>query len=83
MNCAAAGAEKLTADVSYGSLFVVGDLSSFGTTTQSGSHGFAPAAWTDTPMLGTATTATAIRTRMVASLYMIRSFLSLADIAAK
>src|SRR5437764_401583 len=55
----------------------------FGTTTLSGSTGFAPATWTDTPMPGTATTATAIRARMVAGLYMIRSFLSLADIAAK
>jgi hypothetical protein len=80
--CAAAGAEKFTADGSFGSLLAVGDLS-FGTTTLSGSTGFAPAAWTDTPMLSTAATTTAIRTRIVASLDMIHSFLSFADIAAK
>ena len=59
-NWAAAGAEKFTADGSFGSLFVLGDLS-FGTTTLSGSTGFALATWTDTPMPGTAMTATAIR----------------------
>ena len=45
MNCAQAGTEKFTGEASFGSLFVVGHFTYFGTTTLSGSTGFAPAAW--------------------------------------
>jgi uncharacterized membrane protein YphA (DoxX/SURF4 family) len=82
MNCAQAGTEKFTDECSLGSLFVIGHFTYFGTTTFSGSTGFAPAACADVPMPSTATTATAIATLMLTSLSMIPVFAPASAVSA-